>query len=125
MGDKMEVIQAIGENAGELSVENVPFIIEDLTDYHFQSEDDFDRGNIEDYIEFVEVWQRHEELIKQIDNYRKTIRQGRPRAARENSQLNPKTTAGKRYIPKNLQCGCGLYETKEEHNIRCMRMRQK
>ena len=100
MGEKMAMMQDVADRAGELTLENVPFIIDELTSYEVQSEDDFNRGDLEDYIKWVEIWQKQEELIKQIDSYRKTRRSTAPTVAKEKPKQTAEATQKTRYITR-------------------------
>ena len=53
ISEKMAAMQVIADNAGELTAENVPIITVELSTYAIQPEDGFDRGDIEDYIDYI------------------------------------------------------------------------
>jgi ATP-dependent helicase YprA (DUF1998 family) len=124
LNSKMEKIQSVVCTAlGEPSLENLDAIIELLTTRKFS---EFNRGDVERYIEYLEEWKKHEDLLRRIDEYRKTVRdenENKPKPKQEAKVSASKRSKLDRYIPPELLCPCGLYETREEHNARVQKER--
>ena len=126
MGSKLNAVETVALNFAPLAAENVPMITQKLCSYLIEPQDGFDRGDVEDYIEFLEVLQKHDSLLKEIDSYRKArFGAAEPEktlggSTEQKTSTHSKDGKGrKRHInPKEL-CACGLFEKQEEHNRRC------
>ena len=119
MGQKFYAIESLAQSFAPLTSDNYTIILQALWSYETGQEDNFNRNNIEDYIEYLEQMQKNEGILTDINAYRKTLCQEMDPSKVKSKQTSAKEKQKKRYIdPKDL-CPCGSYETMEEHNIRC------
>jgi hypothetical protein len=115
----LEAVGTVALRFHPLEPENIPLIIRELRNYAIKLEDGFDRGDVEDFIEYLEVKRKHVNLLKEIDDYLKKAEIVESDSANRLSGKEKGNGKGRRYIsPKDL-CDCGVHETKAEHNPRC------
>jgi hypothetical protein len=118
--NKFESVETLALKFAPLNSENIPLIIQELSGYSIKPTDMFDRGDLEDYILLLEAKHKHENLLQEIDNYRKANAEpATSDITKHPNNIEKGNSKKKRYISPRDLCGCGYYETKEEHNRRC------
>jgi hypothetical protein len=98
----------------QLQVSWIPRLIKDLLNYRPQPGDEFNRYDVEDFISYLEARLKLEKVLQQIKHHR-AIKYGKQETEQQNDKVKEKE-----YIPPFDLCdsGCGLYETKAEHDAR-------
>lgn len=123
LNTKFAVIQDIALRNTEFKPENLPSIIKEILQYPITYQTPFGKNDVHDYIVYLERKCEHEKLLKEIGPIR-NAKYGITVITEAISETpeQPTSQRKKRYInPKDL-CGCGRYETLEEHNRRCLRI---
>ena len=128
LGHKMHLIDAIALSLMPLTPENIPRIIKYISSYSKTSlkpSDGFSAFNVLDYIRFLEEMLKHSLVQTEIDKFRAEqskdvdVENISPRTSQDGEAKKTTRKKEQRYIPEINRCGCGVYETKEEHNPRC------
>ena len=122
MDSKKVAVERVALRSIPLEAENIPLIIQQLHSYSIKPEDDFDRGDAEDYIQDLEFMQTHANLLKELDIYRKANFETSKSISSESPTPPTSGKLKRRYIGPHDLCGCGIYETRAEHNSRCLKI---
>ena len=124
LNDRKYAVERVAVREIPLTVENIPSIIEYIREYvrkGIKAQDGFSTYNVEDYISFLEAMKNHDDVQGELDKCR-DAKLGAVAVAKTENGSPGKAKAVKkerRYIAPEDRCGCGVYETKAEHNPRC------
>jgi hypothetical protein len=121
MGQAFEAVKDVALSFAPLTPENIPLIIKELYQYTIQPEDHFSRASLEDFLEYLETMKKHNDLLSQIDAYRKDkfgTEPEHPELEAQGGSEEKKREKQYRHIRRSERCSCGRNETFYEHNRR-------